>query len=125
MWCSTMYDEGMTYPRAGTIAGAVYALAEKQAAAQRAAARSTPAPALRNPIPQPVSTNATPEELKKYKTDYNRGWNYSNNSADPSLDHLDRKGASEAEYDGYFDAAASRDKWHLLNCPDHDACGQG
>lgn len=59
-----------------------------------------------------------------YRRDYERGWRYSNSglTGNPSLDHLDAKGASEAEYDGYLDAAASREKWHLAfcdNCPEH------
>ncbi len=83
----------------------------------------TTTPELREPVPRPAGTTATPDELARYKADYERGWRYSSTSPDPSLDHLDRKGARDAEYDGYLDAAASRDKWHLLRCPDHDACG--
>lgn len=64
----------------------------------------------------------TPDELRQYKEDYNRGWRYSTTSPDPTLDRLDRKRAPEAEYDGYLDAAASREKWHLLHCENHDAC---
>lgn len=73
-------------------------------------------PEMREPIPRPVSTNATPEELARYKADYRRGWRYSSTSPDPSLDHLDRKRARDAEYDGYLDCAAGRDKWHLMHC---------
>ena len=80
---------------------------------------------LREPIPRPVSANATSAELARYKADYERGWRYSSTSPNPTLDHLDAKGARDAEYDGYLDAAASRAKWHLLHCPDHDRCGQG
>lgn len=80
---------------------------------------------MREPIPRPVDANATPAELARYKTDYERGWRYSTRSLAPTLDHLDSKRARDAEYDGYLDAGAGRAKWHLLHCPDHDACGEG
>jgi hypothetical protein len=77
---------------------------------------------MRDRIPRPVIASATPAELRRYKEDYERGWNYATHSADPSLDHLDAGHARDAEYDGYHDASASRAKWHLLHCPDHDTC---
>lgn len=61
-------------------------------------------------------------KLPAYRRDYERGWRYSTTSPDPTLDHLDRKGAPDAEYDGYMDAGCGRRKWHLLHCPDHDNC---
>ena len=57
-----------------------------------------------------------------YRRAYNAGWRYSTTSPNPTLDHGDEKGAPEAWYDGYLDAAAGRDKWHLATCdgcPEH------
>ena len=58
----------------------------------------------------------TRTDTPAYRADYERGWRY---SARPTatLDHLDAKGASEAEYDGYMDRAVGRPKWHHLTCP--------
>jgi hypothetical protein len=56
-----------------------------------------------------------------YRADYERGWRYAWRPT-ATLDHLDARGASEAAYDGYLDAAAGREKWHRLHCADHDAC---
>jgi hypothetical protein len=50
-----------------------------------------------------------------YRADYERGWRYSSRET-ATLDHLDAKNASDAEYDGYLDYAAGREKWHLLRC---------
>lgn len=39
-----------------------------------------------------------------------------------ALDRADQRGEPEAWYDGYLDAAAGREKWHLRDCdgcPDH------
>lgn len=71
---------------------------------------------LREPVPRPVIDNATPAELKRYKADYARGWRYSSNGAAGGLDHLDSKRARDAEYDGYLDAGAGREKWHFMHC---------
>lgn len=57
----------------------------------------------------------------EYRRNYNRGWRYSQ-SPSATLDHLDAKGASDAEYDGYLDYAAGREKWHLLKCD--GLCGE-
>lgn len=82
-------------------------------------------PALREPIPRPVDVNATPEELRRYKADYQRGWRTAS-GPDGTLDRLDDRRARDAEYDGYGDLAAGRSKWHYLHCPDPDdpeGCG--
>lgn len=62
---------------------------------------------------------------KAYRRDYERGWRYSSTSPGPSLDHLDAKGASAAEEDGYMDYATGRRKWHLAfcDCPEHEGLG--
>jgi hypothetical protein len=56
------------------------------------------------------------------RRDYLRGWRYSSTSSNPTLDHLDAKNAPEAEYDGYLDAAAGREKFHLLTCAERGGC---
>lgn len=48
-------------------------------------------------------------EIKK---DYRSGWNASERGG--SLERADARGASQAWYDGYFDEAAGRDKYHTL-----------
>jgi hypothetical protein len=68
-----------------------------------------------------TSTPYVRTDTPGYRTDYDRGWRYSARPA-ATLDHLDARGASEAEYDGYLDRAAGREKWHRLRCPDHDTC---
>lgn len=66
-----------------------------------------------------------------YRADYERGWLASKRAGQSSnpdyspLESADLRGERDAWYDGYLDYAASREKWHLLNCPDHDNCGQG
>lgn len=50
---------------------------------------------------------------KDYKSWYDKGWNYSNNSADPSLEHGDKRGYPDSWYDGYHDASAGRPKYYL------------
>lgn len=66
----------------------------------------------------------------EYRQHYNWGWRYSG-SESATLDYVDskygigRKPGYDAALDGYLDRGASRDKWHLLRCPDHDACGEG
>jgi hypothetical protein len=64
--------------------------------------------------------NGTPE----YRRSYGAGWRYSQ-TANANLDYADATGrsANQAWMDGYMDGAAGREKWHLLHCPDHDACG--
>ncbi len=49
----------------------------------------------------------------KYKADYRRGWN-SSARANGSLDKHNFE--SKAWYDGYFDYAAGREKWHSMIC---------
>jgi hypothetical protein len=45
-----------------------------------------------------------------YAREYNRGWRLSER-VKGSLDDLDRSGAPEAAYDGYYDSACGRQKW--------------
>lgn len=59
----------------------------------------------------------TRENTAEYRRDYERGWRYSDRET-ATLDHLDAKGASVAEYDGYLDKACGREKWHLRDCSD-------
>lgn len=60
---------------------------------------------------------------KEYRKQYEKGWRYSN-SANPTLDYADRRGLTkiDAWVDGYMDAAAGREKWHIPNCPNHNKC---
>lgn len=44
-----------------------------------------------------------------YVADYNRGWATSQRAS--SLEALDNRNASDAEYDGYLDFAVGRPKW--------------
>jgi hypothetical protein len=57
-----------------------------------------------------------------YRQAYERGWR---NSAGPSasLDRADSRGEPDAWYDGYFDYAAGREKWHLPRCTTPAECG--
>jgi len=62
-------------------------------------------------------------DTPNYRKSYNAGWRYSQ-SASANLDYADRTGKSsdDAWMDGYLDLAAGREKWHRLNCADHDSC---
>lgn len=71
------------------------------------------------------------ELTPEYRKHYNRGWRTSTTTTTGSpLDNADgrlhrdadgnwQRGEYDAWYDGYMDAAAGREKWHLPNCPDH------
>lgn len=60
------------------------------------------------------------EREKAYERDYNRGWRAAiNRSTDGALDKADKVKEPEAWYDGYFDGAAGREKWHLRDCDRH------
>lgn len=51
---------------------------------------------------------------------YTRGWRASMYATGSTvLDNADARGEPGAWYDGYFDAAAGREKWHLATCPAH------
>jgi hypothetical protein len=69
-----------------------------------------------------ASRRSTLKDWPKYKRDYERGWR-----STAGLDRADADGRSdnEAWMDGYLDQAAGREKWHMLNCPDHNTCGKG
>lgn len=57
-----------------------------------------------------------------YVREYNRGWAASRRGADTEFG----TGYSTDAYDdGYLDASAGRQKWHLTYCTDHDNCGEG
>jgi hypothetical protein len=60
-------------------------------------------------------------DTPEYRKDYRKGWRYSG-SEGATLDHADAIRASDAWVDGYLDLAAGRQKWHRLNCPDHEKC---
>jgi hypothetical protein len=63
-------------------------------------------------------------DTPQYRKAYERGWQTNERGADGALDRADFRKEPEAWFDGYYDAGAGRDKWHLLHCPDHDACGE-
>lgn len=50
---------------------------------------------------------------------YQRGWRTSVSGADMALDRADERREVDEWYDGYLDAAASREKWHLRYCGDN------
>lgn len=68
---------------------------------------------------------------EQYDRAYKRGWASSARAG--SLDNCENRESYKAEchgwmdawLDGWLDFATGRDKWHLRDCPDHDACGQG
>jgi hypothetical protein len=89
----------------------------------------------------------TCQDTPEYRKHYKWGWNYSQRES-ATLDYVDskynvhlhpeNKPAWNAALDGYLDYAASREKWHIPNCKDHDCqskdpehvnspehCGQG
>lgn len=57
----------------------------------------------------------------EYRKAYNRGWRFKGDLSAADEKHYTD---NEAWTDGYMDQAAGRDKWHLLNCPDHNTCGE-
>jgi hypothetical protein len=58
----------------------------------------------------------------EYRKAYERGWRTSMRMADGALERADDRNEPDAWYDGYHDAAAGREKWHLATCTDHDNC---
>lgn len=63
-----------------------------------------------------------------YNAAYNKGFRHSSNAMNPSLDNnpfppTEDSPEYDAWEDGYLDAAAGRDRYHLRDCTDHDACG--
>lgn len=60
--------------------------------------------------------------IEAFKREYNNGWKA---SAQPGDSAKWNSGMTSDAWDsGYLDYAAGRAKWHLLNCPDHDTCGE-
>jgi hypothetical protein len=57
--------------------------------------------------------------VEEYVRQYNNGWQHARRVADWPA------GTTWAWDDGYLDAAAGRQKWHLTYCTDHDHCGEG
>lgn len=60
---------------------------------------------------------------------YTRGWTASLRATGSyTLSNADSRGEPSAWYDGYYDAAAGRAKWHRPNCPAHHngpgGCGE-
>lgn len=65
------------------------------------------------------------KDTPDYRNRYAKGWRYAVRAT--GLDNADRRGLTrdDAWMDGYLDQAAGRERWHLLRCADHAACGQG
>lgn len=61
----------------------------------------------------------------EYRTAYNRGWKAGLNTGSFTLDRADTRGEPDAWYDGYYDQAAGREKWHLPNCAAHGPADAG
>lgn len=55
---------------------------------------------------------------------YNRGWKASGAGGDQPLDHADWRGEPDEWYDGYYDRAAGRYKWHDALCDDGNCQGE-
>lgn len=54
-----------------------------------------------------------------YRKMYRKGWNRSEKIGSiPDTPNAE----NDAWMDGYLDSATGRERWHLLFCPDHDAC---
>lgn len=66
-----------------------------------------------------VQETQTPVEAREYKRDYNRGW-LASRSPNGALERADDRNEPGSWYDGYYDYAAGREKWHLLYCENHD-----
>ena len=63
------------------------------------------------------------------RASYNRGWRTSlNGTGSGYIDRADARREPDEWYDGYYDAAAGREKWHLLHCAAHHndqgGCGE-
>ncbi len=58
-----------------------------------------------------------------YRKAYQRGWSAGVRGADGALERADDRHDPESWYDGYLDAAAGRERYHIPNCPDHNTCG--
>lgn len=58
-------------------------------------------------------------ETREYRAAYTRGWSYSQRET-ATLDHVDSQYGRDPRYnailDGYLDAAAGREKYHMLQC---------
>lgn len=84
--------------------------------------KTPPPPTPKVPAPKVKKVVQPGKNHESYPYHYNRGWRASARPT-PSLDRADKRHEPEAWYDGYFDYAAGREKWHLMYCPDHDKCG--
>lgn len=59
-------------------------------------------------------------ERTAYRVDYRRGWRASAALRDGALERADIRNEPSAWYDGYFDYAASRPRYHSEGCTDRD-----
>ena len=64
------------------------------------------------------------DEITEYRAAYERGWRAGRDGTDGVLDRAIGRGESDGWIDGYMDRSIGREKWHMLNCPDHDVCGK-
>lgn len=64
-----------------------------------------------------------PRKATEQERNYRRGWNASRQGGN-ALENADMRGEPSSWYDGYYDNAAGRDKWHSLTCadPSHVTC---
>lgn len=61
---------------------------------------------------------AVHEDTAEYRKAYKRGWASAQRGIG-GLDRADARNEVDAWYDGYLDAAAGREKWHLRDCEAH------
>lgn len=60
-----------------------------------------------------------PPDDPDYVAAYNRGWRSALAEGGFPLDNADARNEPSAWYDGYYDHAAGREKWHLPYCAAH------
>jgi hypothetical protein len=58
-----------------------------------------------------------------YRDQYERGWKAANSLSESRV--WESGMSSDAFDDGYLDAAAGREKWHMTRCANHDTVENG
>jgi len=63
------------------------------------------------------ATNSLTYALSHYRKEYSNGWKAGLRGGSRAWENGT---ATDAYEDGYLDAAAGREKWHLTHCTNHD-----